>query len=366
MGKVPKTDDTQKYNYTSNTDGIYDFSSCDGTIVSIIKQKDFCNSVASGDDCGIVLNKTNFYAESGGQIYDQGLMYVESSEGSSSFRVTNVQVHGGYVLHVGQVQSGTFAVGQTVSTLIDEERRRPTMNNHTSTHLLNFALRNVLSEDSDQRGSLVAPEYLRFDFTAKGALTDEQVAQVEEIVNKLIVNKLPVYAQIVPLSKGKAIQGLRAIFGETYPDPARVLSVGAAIEDLVDATGGVDAFQNSVEFCGGTHVQNIWHIEQFVLISEEAISKGVRRIVGVTGNRAKQAVLTGETLLNRLKDVNGRMPPHKQDIDSLTISQSVKRQIGKEVIAGRKKLADLERKSVQQAQASLATTVKELLASCSD
>ncbi|XP_075251225.1 alanine--tRNA ligase, cytoplasmic-like isoform X3 [Convolutriloba macropyga] len=380
---VAKTDDSEKYNYSSNSDGIYDFNSCEGTIVSIIRQKDFCTSVSSGDECGIVLDRTNFYAESGGQIYDQGIIHVESS--GASLHVTNVQVHGGYVLHVGQVQSGTFTIGDKVETIIDEERRRPTMNNHTSTHLLNFALRNVLTEDSDQRGSLVAPEYLRFDFTSKGALTDEQVGKVEEIVNKLIVNNLPVYAEIVPLAKGKAIQGLRAIFGETYPDPVRVLSVGAIIEDLIDSTKGeVDAFQNSVEFCGGTHVQNIGHIEQFALISEEAISKGIRRIVGVTGNRAKEALITGETLMARLKDLNSRMPGDdctdvmrikqldsefvvlKQDIDTLTISQWVKRVIGKDVVSGRKRLADLERKSTQQAQANLSKIVKELLINCSE
>ncbi|XP_063712828.1 alanine--tRNA ligase, cytoplasmic-like isoform X4 [Symsagittifera roscoffensis] len=376
---VAKTDDSHKYQYSSNLEGIYDFSSCDGTVLGIIKNKEFCTSVSTGDECGILLDKTNFYAESGGQIYDQGIIHVEGS--GASFHVTNVQVHGGYVLHVGQVESGTFAVGDKVGTLIDEERRRPTMNNHTTTHLVNFALRNVLSEDADQRGSLVAPEYLRFDFTAKGAMTDEQVAKVEEIVNKLIANKLPVFAQVVPLSKGKAIQGLRAIFGETYPDPVRVLSVGANVDDLVSSNGEVDAFQNSVEFCGGTHVQNIGHIEQFALISEEAISKGIRRIVGVTGNRAKEAMITGETLLARLKDVNSRMPEGecadllrikqldsefvslKQDIDTLTISQSVKRKIAKDVVNGRKKLAELERKSTQQAQANLTETVKELLAS---
>jgi len=146
--------------------------------------------VASGQECGLLLDRTAFYAEQGGQIFDEGFIV----KGENEMRVTNVQVRGGYVLHMGPVE-GTFAVGDEVECNIDEERRYQVMGNHTGTHVLNFALRRVLKDGADQRGSLVAPERLRFDFTHKCAMTPAEVKKVEEIANEMIDKNQEVFAK---------------------------------------------------------------------------------------------------------------------------------------------------------------------------
>ncbi|KAK2548129.1 Alanine--tRNA ligase, partial [Acropora cervicornis] len=241
------TDDSVKYKYTSDEDGNYVFEPVVGAVKAIIFQKEFVNEVTSGSHCGVLLDKTCFYAEQGGQIYDQGFMTKEDDE-EVEFSVSNVQVHGGYVLHVGAIE-GTLRVGDMLKCQIDEQRRRVVMNNHTATHVLNFSLRRELGE-ADQRGSLVAPDRLRFDFTAKGAMTTEQIKNTELTSQDIVSKNMAVFAKEVPLALGKNIQGLRAIFEEVYPDPVRVVSIGSPFEDLQeDPQAG---YKYSVEFCGGT------------------------------------------------------------------------------------------------------------------
>lgn len=157
---------------------------------------------------------------------------------------------------------------------VDMSRRRNIMNNHTGTHILNFALRKILG-DVEQRGSLVAPDRLRFDFSYKTAMKVNEVRQVEDICEKVINDGLNVHAKETPLAIAKAIQGLRAVFDETYPDPVRVVSIGKPVEELVTDPNGPSGSDFSVEFCGGTHLKNSSHIDKFVIISEEAISKGI-------------------------------------------------------------------------------------------
>ncbi|ETE60198.1 Alanyl-tRNA synthetase, cytoplasmic, partial [Ophiophagus hannah] len=218
------TDDSPKYNYRSDPEGFY------------------------GQECGVVLDQTCFYAEQGGQIYDEGYFKTE-------FTVKNVQVRGGYVLHVGTVY-GSLKVGDFVRLFIDEPRRRPIMSNHTATHILNFALRSVLGE-ADQRGSLVAPDRLRFDFTAKGAMSTQEIKKAEEIVNGMIQEAKVVYTKDCPLAAAKAIQGLRAVFDETYPDPVRVVSIGIPVEDMLNDPSSAAGAITSVEFCGGTKSEGL-------------------------------------------------------------------------------------------------------------
>lgn len=193
------------------------------------------------------------------------------------FVVNNVQVRGGYILHIGSLtsanSSSSLKVGDVVNLHVDMVRRRNVMNNHTGTHILNFGLRQVLG-DVDQRGSLVAPDRLRFDFSYKSAMKIDEVKKCEEVCEKTVNQSLNVYAKETPLAIAKAIQGLRAVFDETYPDPVRVVSVGKPIEDLIADPNGPSGKEYSVEFCGGTHLKNSSHIEKFVIISEEAISKG--------------------------------------------------------------------------------------------
>ncbi|XP_033119659.1 alanine--tRNA ligase, cytoplasmic-like [Anneissia japonica] len=302
--KVPPTNDLLKYNYTSNN-GVYNFESAVGTVIAIRKDKQFVEKVENGDECGILLDQTCFYAEQGGQIYDEGFMEKEGNI-NVEFRVTNVQVKGGYVLHVGKVSavdSEGIKVGDEFKLVIDELRRRPVMSNHTATHVVNFALRKVLGE-ADQRGSLVAPDRLRFDFSAKGAMTTAQIKEAEEIANEIIKKSETVYDKNVPLALAKAIQGLRAVFDEVYPDPVRVLSIGIPIETLVEDPDNPAGTLTSVEFCGGTHVKNSGDIGQFVISSEEAIAKGIRRIVAVTGEDGEKAVKRAAAINSQISQLS--------------------------------------------------------------
>uniref|UniRef100_A0A672NZC6 Alanine--tRNA ligase n=1 Tax=Sinocyclocheilus grahami TaxID=75366 RepID=A0A672NZC6_SINGR len=280
---VTATDDSLKYKYTSNENGNYEFEQAVGTVLA-----------TTGQECGVLLDKTSFYAEQGGQSFDEGYMLREN-DSRMEFTVKNTQVRGGYALHIGTVY-GTLKVGDRLTMHVDEARRRPIMSNHTATHILNFALRSVLGE-ADQRGSLVAPDRLRFDFTAKGAMSTDEVRRTEEIASTVIRDAKPVYALDSPLAAAKAIQGLRAVFDETYPDPVRVVSIGVPVEELLADPNSPAGSLTSIEFCGGTHLQNSGHAAPFVIVSEEAIAKGIRRIVAVTGAEA-QKVRGGRANMN--------------------------------------------------------------------
>jgi alanyl-tRNA synthetase len=203
------------------------------------------------------------------------------------FKVRNVQVRGGYIIHVGVVE-GTFSVNDKVRLTIDDFRRHLIMKNHTGTHILNFGLRAVLGDTVDQRGSLVAPDRLRFDFSAKGAMTLDELKQTEAISNKIIEQSLKVYAKEASLSEAKRIDGLRAVFDETYPDPVRVVSIGVSIDDLLNQPPKSNGREYSVEFCGGTHLKTSKHVDRLVIVTEEAIAKGIRRVVAVTGPEAEK------------------------------------------------------------------------------
>ncbi|KAJ1525582.1 Alanine--tRNA ligase, partial [Nowakowskiella sp. JEL0078] len=232
---------------------------------------------------GILLEKTNFYAEQGGQEYDTGSITID---GSADFAVDDVQVFGGYILHIGYLKYGSLSVGDEVVSTYDELRRWPIRNNHSATHILNFALKKTIGDGVDQKGSLVAEEKFRFDYSAKAAPSPAQLEQIEAITNDFIERNLKVYSKEVSLAVGKSITGLRAVFGEVYPDPVRVISVGFDIEEILKNPSDPKWAETSIEFCGGTHVSKTGDIKQFVVVDETSISKGIRRIVGVTGEEA--------------------------------------------------------------------------------
>lgn len=283
---IPPTDDSPKYKYTADENGNYVFEPNSGNVIALRLHKEFVEEVPAGVECGILLDSTCFYAEQGGQIYDEGFLTKEEEE-EDGFLVKNVQVYGGYVLHIG-VTEGVIKVGDVLKQSIFESRREAIMKNHTGTHMLNYGLRIVLQE-ADQKGSLVAPDRLRFDFTAKGAMTVDQVRKTEEHVNEMASQNAIVYAKEAELSVAKSIQGLRAMFDEVYPDPVRIVSIGIPVEDLVADPMGPGGTKTSVEFCGGTHIQTSKHIGEMVIVSEEAIAKGIRRIIAVTGTEAAKA-----------------------------------------------------------------------------
>jgi len=282
-GRAP-TDDSPKQDY-SYSDGAYRFASLKAKVVALRHSKAFHDDAANRD-IGVILDRTNFYSEQGGQIFDMGY-FTSTTDDDFEFTVKNVQLRGGYALHVGTLV-GTLKVGDELVLNIDEERRQAIMPNHTGTHVLNYALRQVLGE-ADQRGSLVAPERLRFDFTAGGALKTAQIEQVENICNEVIEKGGIVDCQDAVLSQAKAIEGLRAVFGETYPDPVRVVSIGVPVDELLANPSSPVGMKHSIEFCGGTHLRDIGHARRLIITSEEAISKGIRRVVAVTGAEAEKA-----------------------------------------------------------------------------
>ncbi|XP_031844255.2 alanine--tRNA ligase, cytoplasmic [Nomia melanderi] len=315
---IKPTADLPKYNYSVINNKLYeeyDFIPCTSTVLALRRAKIFVDEVSSGEEVGILLDQTNFYSEQGGQIYDEGFL-VKTDDEETEIRIKNVQVRGGYVLHMGSVGQGVLRKGDTVYLNIDTTRRRLVMSNHTATHILNFALRKVLGTEVDQKGSLVAPDRLRFDFTNKGAMTPEQVKQVEEITNNIIQEKKNVYAKESKLALAKTIRGLRAMFDETYPDPVRVVSIGIPVEDLESYPLGSYAMETSVEFCGGTHLHCTQHIGEFVIASEEAIAKGIRRIVALTGPEATKAQKKATVLQNQLDQLRKTIAADKNGINS--------------------------------------------------
>ncbi|XP_063974984.1 alanine--tRNA ligase, cytoplasmic [Diachasmimorpha longicaudata] len=310
---VSPTDDSWKYNYSTNEEvtAEYSFAPCSGTVIALRRQKKFVDEAQPGEEVGVLLDKTCFYAEQGGQIYDEGFL-VKAPEGSpegnegedsAEVRVTNVQVRGGYVLHIGTVGTGVLRKGDQLQLNIDTSRRRLVMSNHSATHALNYALRRVLGTEADQKGSLVAPDRLRFDFTNKGAMSTSQVKDTETYTNEMVKDNRKIYAKESKLAVAKTVNGLRAMFEETYPDPVRIVSMGVPVEDLEKDPLGPAGTTTSVEFCGGTHLHYTGHIGDFVIASEEAIAKGIRRIIALTGPEATRALKKADLLQNRLNDI---------------------------------------------------------------
>ncbi|CAD6184383.1 unnamed protein product [Caenorhabditis auriculariae] len=304
---VPTTDDTFKYEYKATGKGgkaTYKFEPCTGKILAIRSEGNFVDSIVAGQEGAVILDRTSFYAEQGGQIFDVGVL-TKAGDDTCEFNVTNCQVRGGYVVLVGSAE-GEFHVGDEVNQKFDEDRRQLIMKNHTGTHVLNYALRKVLN-DTDQKGSLVAPDRMRFDFTNKQAMTVKQIREAEEFAQKLINTNGNVYAKNSPLAEAKKVRGLRAMFDEAYPDPVRVVAVGTPVEKLL-ANPDSDVGENTtVEFCGGTHLHNVGHIGTLVITSEEAIAKGIRRIVALTGPEAERATHRADRLEARVAQLSNEV-----------------------------------------------------------
>jgi alanyl-tRNA synthetase len=274
VAQIEPTDDSAKF-ATEDTDA---------TVKAIWNGTKFVDAVeASEATVGLIFNRTNFYSEQGGQVYDVGTV----SSNDAQFEVQNVQVFAGYCLHIGKIKSGAFKLGQAVTLSINKTRRLPIMSNHTFTHVINFALRKVLGMSVDQKGSLVDDEKLRFDFSHNKALSLDEIKEVERICNEIISKNLNVYSQIIELSKAKSINALRAVFGETYPDPVKVVSIGVPISDLLAKPDNPEWMNYSIELCGGTHLKNTSEAKHLVVLSETGIAKGVRRIIAVTGDAVK-------------------------------------------------------------------------------
>lgn len=292
---IPQTNDDFKY-----TDSIIEAKILalfkDNSLISLVNEQDETENNLKSNYFGIVLDNTNFYAESGGQIYDTGSITID---GRSEFIVEAVQSFGKYILHIGYLKYGNLSVNDKVIVTFDEIRRRALRQNHTATHLLNYALRKVLVDgDTDQKGSLVSFDKFRFDFNYKRQLALEEIEKIEEIVNKAIESSLQVSTKVLSLEVAKSIMGLRAVFGEVYPDPVRVVAVGGDLDTISSDPNNSNWMGLSIELCGGTHVSRSSDIRNFIIISEGNIAKGIRRIVAVTG----EAALVSKQLQSKLKE----------------------------------------------------------------
>jgi alanyl-tRNA synthetase len=241
-------------------------------VVKILVDGKEVNEVKEGQSAGIILDTTPFYGEMGGQLGDMG----EIKGGKGSFKVTDtVHAQPGITLHKGSIASGALTVGDEVKAIVDTERRRDIARNHTATHLLQAALRAVLGEHIQQRGSMVAPDRLRFDFSHLSAVTREELKSVQHIVNEKVRQDLKVYDEETEYKKAVAA-GAIALFDEKYGDTVRVMKIG---EPAV-----------SMELCGGTHVNATGEIGYFHILSEGSVGAGIRRIEAVTGREAEKFI----------------------------------------------------------------------------
>ncbi|WP_346839494.1 alanine--tRNA ligase [Microbulbifer sp. SAOS-129_SWC] len=267
-----KQDYTEALNLDGATEFVgYDTTEAAGTVVAIVKDGEQVERLAEGEEGAIVLERTPFYAESGGQVGDSGYL----SAGDNRFEVRDCSKQGAHHLHLGKVLAGGIAVGDKLEARVSAEVRQATALNHSATHLLHAALRKVLGEHVTQKGSLVDSERLRFDFSHPEAVTAKQLHAIESLVNAQIRANSPVHTEETDIESAKQ-KGAMALFGEKYGDSVRVLSMG----EINDGS----AF--SVELCGGTHVQRTGDIGLLRIVSESGIASGQRRIEAVTGAHA--------------------------------------------------------------------------------
>jgi alanyl-tRNA synthetase len=213
-----------------------------------------------------------------------------------------VRSFGGYILHIGRLTRGEVRVGDEVHLHVDHSRRTPVLSNHTMTHAVNFALREVLGERVEQKGSLVAPDRLRFDFSHNAPVSPGELGRIESIARDMIARDLTVYTAMAPLYLARNIVGLRAVFGEKYPDPVRVVAIGQPVEDLLDNPENPAWRELSVEFCGGTHLESTGQAAAFAIVHEEGIAKGIRRIVALTGVPAAAAIRAADGIAQRIRE----------------------------------------------------------------
>uniref|UniRef100_A0A8P4KQH0 Alanine--tRNA ligase n=1 Tax=Dicentrarchus labrax TaxID=13489 RepID=A0A8P4KQH0_DICLA len=276
---VPHTDDSLKYQY-SLEQGRYVFPACCATVLALYDGHTLVSEVTEGQRCGVILDQTCFYSEQGGQSHDQGYFTRDGLQ-DILYPVEAVLLAGGYVVH--QVTAAdSLKTGDQVQLHLDQVHRLSCMVKHTATHILNFALREVLGPSVQQRGSHVSADRLRFDFSVKGSLSVSQLQQVEACVSDIISANQIVHSQELPLQTARCIDGLRTV-DEVYPDPVRVVSVAMPISDLLDDQTDRGT---SVELCCGTHLLQTGAIEDLVIISERQMVKGISRIVAVTGQEA--------------------------------------------------------------------------------
>jgi alanyl-tRNA synthetase len=304
----------------------YGAEAAEGEVLALVKGGEGVKSAKAGEEIAVVVNQTPFYAESGGQVADTGT--IETDKGRIA--VTDVQKRAdGLFAHYGKVESGTVSVGDAVRLQIDRERRGKVRANHSATHLLHAALRNVLGTHVAQKGSLVAPERLRFDFSHPKPMDAAEIEDVEALANQVALQDAPVVTRL--MDREAAMQsGAMALFGEKYGDEVRVVSMG-------EMPGGVPERTYSVELCGGTHVGRTGEIGLIALLGESGVAAGVRRIEALTGEAARRHLAEQE---RRLKAIAAALKVRPEDAaERVQALVEERRRLERDLADARRKLA---------------------------
>uniref|UniRef100_F7CLL2 Alanine--tRNA ligase n=1 Tax=Macaca mulatta TaxID=9544 RepID=F7CLL2_MACMU len=322
---VPPTDSSPKYNYSLRPNGSYEFGTCEAQVLQLYTEDGTAvASVGKGQRCGLLLDRTNFYAEQGGQASDRGYL-VRVGQEDVLFPVARAQVCGGFILHEA-VAPECLQIGDQVQLHVDKAWRLACMAKHTATHLLNWALRQTLGPGTEQQGSHLNPEQLRLDVTTQTALTPERLRAVENTVQEAVQQDKPVYMEEVPLALTAQVPGLRCL-DEVYPDPVRVVSVGVPVAHALDPASQA-ALQTSVELCCGTHLLRTGAVGDLVIIGDRQLSKGTTRLLAITGEQAQQARELGQNLAQEVKAATERLSQGSRDVaEALRLSKDIGRLI---------------------------------------
>ena len=304
----------------------YEFNKAEGVVLKISKGKEFIDEAKEGDEVELITNQTPFYAESGGQVGDQGV--IKTSTGKINVLDTQKKM-GDLHIHVGKVSNGSIKVGENVNLEIDVKKRKDARAYHSATHLLHEALRRTLGKHVTQKGSLVSPEKLRFDFSHNKPIEKSEITKIENLVNEMVFNSSDVKTRI--MSPKEAVDnGALALFGEKYGDEVRVLSIGNENNKYF-----------STELCGGTHVANTGEIGKFRIISQSSIASGVRRVEALRADqleehekKQKQSKSTQDNkLIEEIKDIKKELenlkikPNYKTDLSSSENLKDLKKQL---------------------------------------
>ncbi|MDP0030157.1 alanine--tRNA ligase [Glaesserella parasuis] len=324
------------YNYVIKVDGStefngYEVTECEATVVALFSNGKAVEAIQSGENAVVVLDRTAFYGESGGQVGDSGVIASEIC----NFEVNDTQKYGQVFGHIGQLASGTLSVGDKVKAEVNTTRRHAITLNHSATHLLHSALRQVLGDHVAQKGSLVSENSLRFDFSQGEAISKADLEEIERIINTKIRENIVVTTEVMDLESAKQ-KGAMALFGEKYGDRVRVVDMTAAF---------------SVELCGGTHVKQTGEIGLFKVVSEGAVAAGVRRIEAVTGENAIGLLHQQQQILNQSAELL------KADTASLVEKIQQLQEKSKKV---EKELQQLKDKLAAQAGGELAKQAKQI------
>lgn len=318
------------YNSIVNVEGEtqfdgYDLTQGQGQIIALYRDGEQVDEVHEGDEALIVLNQTPFYAESGGQIGDTGLF----KNGTGIFEVQDTKKSGGAFVHQGIVTMGSLKAAQIVEAIVKADIRAATARNHSATHLLHAALRQVLGAHVQQKGSLVASDILRFDFANDQPVTFEQLQQVERLVNREVIANTLVSTELLDIESAKA-KGAMMLFGEKYGDHVRVLSMGSVIEEK----------NFSIELCGGIHVKRTGDIGLFKITSEGGVAAGIRRIEAVTGTKAVEVIQKADA---DIQSINGLLKAQNhQTVEKVEATVETAYQLQKQIEQLNQKLANFQ------------------------